>query len=303
MTRIGIGTALSLRSAQSARLHELVKLPIRALLSWRIRELCCGNDAYFRASHFPGDSCVAARCIGPEVTAFRCASRQVRRANRWSMDHRRGIELYARLHRVSSFPYGTRVCEAVGRLGRRRSLLGGCMPRQRSAISAERLQRGGREGHRAAQGALLESGKVMIENLTREQYDTVLRQDFVTFAARCFHDLRGKPLLATLLPRVARWGQAWRRVTEGRRNRSSALGKAFRSGGTASSNPPSSSGESLANWARTPSADVRRRLSGSYPKPRLTRLKHRFWQRYVSAMAYGPRIAVLAPRRWCRGPS
>jgi len=30
-----------------------------------------------------------------------------------------------------------------------------------------RLQRGGREGHRAAQGALLESGKVMIENLTR----------------------------------------------------------------------------------------------------------------------------------------
>jgi len=52
------------------------------------------------------------------------------------------------------------------------------------------LQRGGREGHRAAQGALLESGKVMIENLTREQYDTVLRQDFVTFAARCFHDLK-----------------------------------------------------------------------------------------------------------------
>ena len=29
----------------------------------------------------------------------------------------------------------------------------------------------------------------MIENLTREQYDSVLRQDFVTFAARCFHDL------------------------------------------------------------------------------------------------------------------
>jgi hypothetical protein len=33
----------------------------------------------------------------------------------------------------------------------------------------------------------------MIENLTREQYDTVLRQDFVTFTARCFHDLKGKP--------------------------------------------------------------------------------------------------------------
>jgi hypothetical protein len=50
----------------------------------------------------------------------------------------------------------------------------------------------------------------MIENLTREQYDTVLRQDFVTFTARCFHDLKGKPLLATLLPRLARWGQACR---------------------------------------------------------------------------------------------
>ena len=34
---------------------------------------------------------------------------------------------------------------------------------------------------------------------------------------------------------------------EGRRNRSSALGKAFRSGGTESSNPASSSGESCAN--------------------------------------------------------
>jgi len=87
----------------------------------------------------------------------------------------------------------------------------------------------------------------MIENLTREQYDTVLRQDFVTFTARCFHDLKGKPLLATLLPRVARWGQACRRVTEGRRNRSSALGKTFRSGGTVSSNPSSSSGESSTN--------------------------------------------------------
>ena len=29
----------------------------------------------------------------------------------------------------------------------------------------------------------------MIENLTREQYDSVLRQDFVTFAGRCFQDL------------------------------------------------------------------------------------------------------------------
>jgi hypothetical protein len=36
----------------------------------------------------------------------------------------------------------------------------------------------------------------MIENLTREQYDTVLRQGFVTFTARCFHDLKGETLLA-----------------------------------------------------------------------------------------------------------
>jgi hypothetical protein len=56
-------------------------------------------------------------------------------------------------------------------------------------------------------------------------------------------------LLAALLPRAARWGQACRRVTEGRRNRSSALGKAFRSGVTVSSNPSSSSGESGTNRA------------------------------------------------------
>jgi hypothetical protein len=36
----------------------------------------------------------------------------------------------------------------------------------------------------------------MIENLTREQYETVLRQDFVTFAARCFHDLNPQTELA-----------------------------------------------------------------------------------------------------------
>ena len=36
----------------------------------------------------------------------------------------------------------------------------------------------------------------MIESLTREQYDSVLRQDFVTFAARCFHDLNPQAELA-----------------------------------------------------------------------------------------------------------
>src|SRR5438045_181909 len=36
----------------------------------------------------------------------------------------------------------------------------------------------------------------MIENLTREQYDCVLRQDFGTFAARCFHDLNPQAELA-----------------------------------------------------------------------------------------------------------
>src|SRR5580693_6178848 len=40
---------------------------------------------------------------------------------------------------------------------------------------------------------------------------------------------------------------------ESRRNRSSALGKAFRSGGTESSNPASSSGESGANSTRSTS--------------------------------------------------
>jgi hypothetical protein len=29
----------------------------------------------------------------------------------------------------------------------------------------------------------------MIENLTRAEYDALLRSDFALFAARCFHDL------------------------------------------------------------------------------------------------------------------
>jgi hypothetical protein len=29
----------------------------------------------------------------------------------------------------------------------------------------------------------------MIENLTQAEYDALLRQDFQTFATRCFHDL------------------------------------------------------------------------------------------------------------------
>src|SRR5437868_5853224 len=35
----------------------------------------------------------------------------------------------------------------------------------------------------------------MIENLTREQYGSILRQDFVTFAARCFQDLNPQTAL------------------------------------------------------------------------------------------------------------
>ena len=36
----------------------------------------------------------------------------------------------------------------------------------------------------------------MIENLTRAEYDALLRQDFGTFAARCFHDLNPQTELA-----------------------------------------------------------------------------------------------------------
>src|SRR5438034_10247386 len=39
-------------------------------------------------------------------------------------------------------------------------------------------------------------GKVMFQNLTRAQYETLLRQDFVTFAARCFQDLNPQAELA-----------------------------------------------------------------------------------------------------------
>src|SRR5258705_7897456 len=38
---------------------------------------------------------------------------------------------------------------------------------------------------------------MMIENLTRAEYDVLLRQDFATFAARCFHDLNPQTGLAT----------------------------------------------------------------------------------------------------------
>jgi hypothetical protein len=37
---------------------------------------------------------------------------------------------------------------------------------------------------------------MMIENLTRAEYDVLLRQDFATFAALCFHDLNPQTGLA-----------------------------------------------------------------------------------------------------------
>src|ERR1700738_2051871 len=36
----------------------------------------------------------------------------------------------------------------------------------------------------------------MIENLTRAEYEALLRQDFATFATRCFHDLNPQTELA-----------------------------------------------------------------------------------------------------------
>ena len=36
----------------------------------------------------------------------------------------------------------------------------------------------------------------MIENLTRTQYETVLRHDLASFAARCFHNLNPQAELA-----------------------------------------------------------------------------------------------------------
>ena len=36
----------------------------------------------------------------------------------------------------------------------------------------------------------------MIEDLTRAEYEAVLRQDFTTFVARCFHELNPQAALA-----------------------------------------------------------------------------------------------------------
>ena len=36
----------------------------------------------------------------------------------------------------------------------------------------------------------------MFDGLTRSQYDALLRQDFATFAARCFHELNPQAELA-----------------------------------------------------------------------------------------------------------
>jgi hypothetical protein len=51
----------------------------------------------------------------------------------------------------------------------------------------------------------------MIEDLTGDEYNTLLRQDFGTFAVRCFHDLNPQAELAELASRGHR-GQARRRT-------------------------------------------------------------------------------------------
>jgi hypothetical protein len=81
-TRIGIGTARSLHSTRNARLQELIILRIKALLSWRMRELCCGNDACFSLHHFPGGSCANLSAIFTRRSRHLDVAQLVRRANR-----------------------------------------------------------------------------------------------------------------------------------------------------------------------------------------------------------------------------
>jgi hypothetical protein len=52
------------------------------------------------------------------------------------------------------------------------------------------------KGARAAQVAVLERQTVMFENLTRAEYEFLLRHDFATFAGRCFQDLNPQTDLA-----------------------------------------------------------------------------------------------------------
>ena len=70
--------------------------------------------------------------------------------------------------------------------------------RSETAPAERRFRRGRPEGHRAAQSAsgATASDPPVFDGLTRSQYEALLRQDFATFAARCFHDLNPQAELA-----------------------------------------------------------------------------------------------------------
>src|SRR5712671_3037108 len=152
------------------------------------------NHAYRRASLSPLRFPSICRCQvdgAPKDAAQRSAERARRRRREWraSQDHQAPSDHYA----------------ARQPLGHSRSARDQDPPRHasghrkpdRAGISRDRrLHRGGREGHRAAQGALRKFGYLIMKNLTRAQYATVLRQDFATFAARCFYALNPQAELA-----------------------------------------------------------------------------------------------------------
>src|SRR5690348_15640 len=77
-------------------------------------------------------------------------------------------------------------CFATPKAGRRRPLLRSPLRlRTRKSSSSSRSGCGTRS-----------EKKLMIDELTRAEYDAVLRSDFATFAARCFHDLNPQADLA-----------------------------------------------------------------------------------------------------------
>jgi hypothetical protein len=58
----------------------------------------------------------------------------------------------------------------------------------------------------------------MIEDLTLDQYEAALREDFASFVARCFYDLNPQADLAARRVARKRWPRREKFITNGKPN-------------------------------------------------------------------------------------